>query len=536
MVIPNVMGKANRTLKEHDLSNNHIPDYARTVLVPIANPATAPTLLELAAKLVHPDGGRLIALFVSRGEAETETELVDQIEPSLEALKAEGRPVSLLTHVSTSVSRGILDVAREEQADLLILGVRKPDRRQAGLSRIVDSITTLIPGQTHSPMRQSAGLGNIVESVAAIAPCDMLIYRASHEPEFTRIVVPVDGSLNARVASRMAILLGTGYQLPVEAVHVQESFRPQWVGRGRIEQSLAGLPGAQAVNRRLVTAHDPASGVLSRIDAEVLLVIGVDEHSTLDRWLYGDLLGRLLNEAPGPVILAKRSIAQNGLTGKMERFVQRFNLILTQTEQEELLWQAEEMGSPHLDYSVLIMVAAVLASLGLLLNNPAVIIGAMLVAPLMQPLIGLAVGGATGRIALMRRALVTLVQGVAVALIISMVIGLLHSPDTPTAEMLSRGNPGWLDVGVALASGFVGAYAMARKDIPGALAGVAIAAALMPPLCTVGLSLGAGHTELSVYSGLLFLMNIVCVSLSAWVVFLWLGLRPGLTNTSERDR
>lgn len=518
------------------MPNNQIPDYAHTVLVPLANPATAPMLLELASKLVYPDGGRLIALFVSRGEAETETELVDQIEPCLEALLAEGKPVSLLTHVSTSISRGILDVAREEQVDLLVLGVRKPGQRSTGLSRIVDDITTLLPGQARSQAKEGIGLGNIIESVAAIAPCDMLIYRASHKPKFAHIVVPVDGSLNARVACRMAILLGKGYQAPVEAMYVQESFRPQWEGRGRIEQSLAGLPGEQEVVRKLVTAHDPASGVLSRLDVDDLLFIGVSERSTLDRWLFGDFLGRLLKHAPGPVILAKRSILQNGLAGKMERFVQRFNLTLTQVEQEELLWQAEEMASTHLDYSILITVSAVLASLGLLLNNPAVIIGAMLVAPMMQPLVGLAVGGATGRIRLTGRALVTLVQGVAMALLISILIGLMNSPDAPTAEMLSRGNLGWLDVGVALASGFVGAYAMARKDIPGALAGVAIAAALMPPLCTVGLSLGAGDINLGVYSGLLFLMSIVCIGLSAWVVFLWLGLRPGLVDTLEQGR
>jgi uncharacterized hydrophobic protein (TIGR00271 family) len=515
------------------MQDNSIPDYARTVLVPIANPNTAPTLLELASRMVHPDGGRMLALFISRGEAETETELLEQIELSLDALRAEGTPVSLLTRVSTSISRGILDVAREERADLLVLGVRQTGRGRTGFDKIVEGITTLLPGQTRPQAKEPVSLGNVVESVAAIAPCDMLIYRASREPKFTHIVVPVDGSLDARVACRMAILLGSGYQAPVNAIYVQESFRPQWEGRGRIEQSLAGLPEAHTVTRTLVSANDAASGVLSRLDAEDLLVIGVSKPSTLDRWLYGDAMGHLVNHAPGPVILVKRSIPQNNLAGRMERLAQRFSLTLTQVEREEMLWQAEEMASPYLDYSVLILVSAVLASLGLLLNNQAVIIGAMLVAPLMQPLMGLAVGGATGRIQLMGRALATLVQGVMVALVISALIGLLYGNHTPTAEMLSRGNSGWLDIGVALASGFVGAYAMARKDIPGVLAGVAIAAALMPPLCTVGLSIGAGNAELSAHSAILFLMNIVCISLAAWVVFLWLGMRPSLVRNSE---
>ncbi|GAH40361.1 unnamed protein product, partial [marine sediment metagenome] len=80
---------------------------------------------------------------------------------------------------------------------------------------------------------------------------------------------------------------------------------------------------------------------------------------------------------------------------------------------------------------------------------------------------------------------------------------------------------------VALASGFIGAYAKARKDIPSALAGVAIAAALMPPLVTIGLAISFREWALAQGASLLFLTNIVSITLAAWVTFLWLGLRPG---------
>ena len=98
--------------------------------------------------------------------------------------------------------------------------------------------------------------------------------------------------------------------------------------------------------------------------------------------------------------------------------------------------------------------------------------------------------------------------------------------DVATSEMLARGEPSLLDMGVALASGAAGAYAMARRDVPSALAGVAIAAALVPPLCTAGLALSFGAYSLAYGSGLLFLTNIVSISLAGAAVFAWLGLRP----------
>lgn len=459
--------------------------------------------------ITHPGSGRLIALFVSLGDVESEAQLIDEIEPIIEELQANGHAAEMKVHSSTSVTRGILDIAREESADLLLLGLRQPERGQVILGSVVDTVT-------------------------ATAPCDVLIYRTTRHMEFNRVVVPVDGSMRSAIACRIGVLVSADYSTPVEAIHIQESYRPQWVGLGRIEQSLADMPGRRAIKRTVITAHDPASGLLSRIDEEDLVILGFSEQSTLERWLFGDFSGRVLRDAPGPVILVRRSLPRKGLAGSLRRTLGRFNLTLTQAEQEEILWNAQEMASPNLDYFMLLLLSAILASLGLLSNSAAVIIGAMLVAPLMQPLIGLSSGIATGRIQLIGRSVSTLIQGVLLSLMVSAAVGILIPTALPTDEMLMRGNPNLLDVGVALASGMIGAYATARKDIPAALAGVAIAAALMPPLCTVGLNMGAGRLDLGLMAGLLFLTNIVCISLAAWLIFFWLGIRPQ-SATSQRS-
>ncbi len=106
-------------------------------------------------------------------------------------------------------------------------------------------------------------------------------------------------------------------------------------------------------------------------------------------------------------------------------------------------------------------------------------------------------------------------------------MGALLPIDTPTEEMLARGSPNLLDAAIALVSGWVAAYATARKGILAALAGVAIAAALMPPICTIGLGLALRDLDLAFGANLLFLANIAFIIAAQYSTFLWMGMRPG---------
>lgn len=126
--------------------------------------------------------------------------------------------------------------------------------------------------------------------------------------------------------------------------------------------------------------------------------------------------------------------------------------------------------------------------------------------------------------------------GVPLALAFAFAIGALADLQTATPEMLARTQPGLLDIGVAMMSGVIGAYALARKNISSALAGVAIAAALMPPLCTLGLELAAGRQDTALRAGLIFATNIVGISVAAWMIFLWLGIHPHWKDARARTR
>jgi uncharacterized hydrophobic protein (TIGR00271 family) len=195
-------------------------------------------------------------------------------------------------------------------------------------------------------------------------------------------------------------------------------------------------------------------------------------------------------------------------------------------EQDTVVWQAQSSAGLSIDFLVLITVAALLASFGLLQNSAAVIIGAMLVAPLLGPLTAFSVGMVTARLALVRRSLGTITVGAGIAALWGFLVGWASPIVTPTTELLARTRPSLLDGGVAFAAGVVGAYAAARKDIPAALAGVAIAAALVPPICTVGLGIAAGDLEIARGASLLFVTNVVSVAVVGSVVFRWFGMRP----------
>lgn len=495
------------------MAQQTIPDLAQRVVVPVANPATARGLLDLALALVEPERGEVIAVVVIKGDVENEAGILEKIEPIVEDLKAAGKPVSLRTPRATSIARGILDAAHEYAADLLVLGVHKRGQDQVDL-------------------------GLVVKNVLATAPCDVALYRPGRSEKIRRVVVPADGTQPAQVAGRVALRLAAYHDAAIEGMYVQESYRPRYEGLGRIAQSFEGRPEGHRVRRTLINAYDPVEGIVARLDEDDLLVVGYAPRTAplLDR-LVGDFSERMLNEAPCAVIVTARAVQHRPVLNRARRLVNRFTIRLTPAEQDDINRYAYEISEPNVDYFTLIAVSATLATLGLLLNSPAVIIGAMLVAPFMQPCIGFAVGITTGRLSLVRSALITLAAGVLLALLVAVLWGgLVGGGRPPTPEMLARGNPSLLDALVALASGVIGAYATARKDVSAALAGVAIAAALMPPLCTAGLELAAGRIDVGLRAALLFATNIVCISLAAWAVFLLLGMRPRFADGSDRRR
>ena len=266
--------------------------------------------------------------------------------------------------------------------------------------------------------------------------------------------------------------------------------------------------------------------LIASADVTDLLVVGLRRGTGLRNWLFGSVANGLISDAPGPVLVVARHVAAEGLQGRFERVRGWIQPSLTEVEQETLRWNARRQATITIDYVTLLGVSAILATLGLVQDSVAVIIGAMLVAPLLGPLSAMSIGLVTARTSLVRRGAITLGLGTFAAMVLSFLVGWILPLAEPTPQMLLRGQPSLLDVGVAVASGLVGAFATARKDIPAALAGVAIAAALVPPLSTVGLGVAFGDAGLAGGALLLFLVNIASVVATGAAAFWWFGLRP----------
>lgn len=192
----------------------------------------------------------------------------------------------------------------------------------------------------------------------------------------------------------------------------------------------------------------------------------------------------------------------------------------------------ESSGTWNVDFVIMMGLATALAAFGLLNNSAAAVIGAMLVAPLMSPLLGAGFALVQGNFKLFRGSIKAMSYGTGVALVVSVILGLVTPGYDPTAEIEARGQVNLLDLGVALASGMAAAYATARPNLAATLSGVAIAAALVPPLAVVGLAAASGKFALSGYSAALFLTNVVAIILGAGLVFRLVGVQGALRDST----
>ncbi|MGA7933880.1 MAG: DUF389 domain-containing protein [Kovacikia sp.] len=211
------------------------------------------------------------------------------------------------------------------------------------------------------------------------------------------------------------------------------------------------------------------------------------------------------------------------IRSRFRRFRQKqIDPVQLQQMQDDLL----EESAINTTYLILIVGSCTIATFGLLTNSTAVIIGAMIIAPLMLPIRGLAFGALAGNIPLFRQGLSAVIVGTILAVALAVGLGLLTGISTFGSEVLSRSKPTLLDLGIAVAAGGISGYAKVQPKISTSLAGTAIAVALMPPICVVGLGLAQANWSLSLGAILLYLTNLLGIALSCMLTFLVTGYTP----------
>ena len=205
-----------------------------------------------------------------------------------------------------------------------------------------------------------------------------------------------------------------------------------------------------------------------------------------------------------------------------------------------LMFEPPDLRRRLIRFGALLILASAIATYGLMGDSVATVIGAMIVAPLMLPIMGLAFGISIGDKRAIVSSILVGIAGMATAVLVGFVLGLTaNSAFDPTAnaQIMARTSPRLVDLMAALATGLAGAFAIGRKDVSDTLPGVAIAISLVPPLTNAGILFSAGEPDLAVGSLLLFMTNYFAILITGTLVFGLMGY-PGasLVPKSLRGR
>lgn len=175
------------------------------------------------------------------------------------------------------------------------------------------------------------------------------------------------------------------------------------------------------------------------------------------------------------------------------------------------------------NYLVLIVSSCLIATFGLIINSTAVIIGAMIIAPLMLPLRGLPFAALEADLELLRKSFISIFVGSIIAVLSSSLVGLAIGFPSFGSEVASRTQPTLIDLLIAIVAGSISGYAKVRPAIGDAIPGTAISVALMPPLCVIGLTLSQGQWQLTRGAILLYLTNLIGITFACLIVYFLAG-------------
>jgi len=192
---------------------------------------------------------------------------------------------------------------------------------------------------------------------------------------------------------------------------------------------------------------------------------------------------------------------------------------------EELYQDVEAGARLSSDFLLLTVLSTVVVVFGLNADNIAAVIGAMVIAPLLGPILAFSFGSALGDLSLMLRASRTALAGLAIGMGLSALLGLIFGVNLDSLELLSRADVGLDSTALALAAGAAAALSISA-GLPAALVGVMVAVALLPPAAAAGMLAGAGETGFAARAALLLAINVVSVNLAALTVYWAKGVRP----------
>lgn len=486
-------------------------------LVLVRDPAEALDLVPWAARLTAGQGppAALDVVCVARATGASRTEVEDpaapgdhpvlaQVGAALRAVDPPPQQVRLRLLADPRPEEAALAEVQEVGPDLVVAGAGADEERGTSWARLARECAT-----------------------------DLVVLRPALEPRPTpsRVLVATAGGRHARVALRLADGLAAGGASATALAVMSPAADAEEAGARLLARALreAGADPAR-VTAQVAVADRAGVAIAAEAQEHDLVLLGASDDGLLERLLQGQpvpdrvLASRPRHASVGVVraapAFARRTVAR--LEAGLGRWVRR----LDREERLELHARLEAGSRWRPEFMAMLGLATGLAALGLLQSSTAVVIGAMLVAPLMTPMLGAGLGIAQGNPQLASRAAAAVIRGTVLAIAIGALFGVLGGDGELTPELAARTAPSLSDLFVAALSGVAAAYALSRPELGEALPGVAIAAALVPPLATTGISASMGALEAARGAALLYATNLVVIILAAAVVFRLAGMRP----------
>jgi uncharacterized hydrophobic protein (TIGR00271 family) len=413
----------------------------------------------------------------------------------------------LAVRIAPSVESGIVATANEYDADLILMA---------------------------APMATRDDLAGAVAAVFSATSRSVAILRGDYPDSGARFTVATGGGPHSLEGLKLGARLSEGLGGGLELVSVSPSSTSDKAAKDAIRRTLEEAKLGREVPSRVIEAKSVEQGLIEEGD---LLIVGSSIDRLLGQTVFGGLPMEVAEVRRSATLIVKR--AEGAMRFWQRRLWEIFSKMLptlSVRERTEVYAQMAEDARADVDFYALISLSSAIALLGLLLDSGAVIIGAMLVAPLMSPILSLAQGIVQGNPYLIQRAGTSIFKGTVLAIGVSTVLTLLLPTVQPTREILARVNPNLLDLGVALAAGAAAAYAVSRKSVAAALPGVAISVALVPPLCVVGYGLGMSDFDIGGGALLLYLTNLAGIVLVGVLMFLLVGFRPTRVELGLRAR
>ena len=482
------------------------------VLVAVKPDQSVSSLIRVSAAVAHANGGELLVLHsqpsdkllsppAARKTAENAWRRLHEVISSIESPSVPIRP---LIRIAPDPAIAILETAREYKVDFILLGAPSAaDDSESDEKAVVAQVF-------HRTARPVAVVNGAVDQPPR------------------RILVAAAAASNLNIGLRFGRAIGADQAVTITLL----SDKPAVDDAEKSDDPLV------TIERKAFEGGDLKRTINRQAADHDVLIIGAEVDPATNQAVLDGIpleLAKGRKQQPTVIVKATQPIRTRWLS-HLVRIMADILPTLPLSERSEVFAAMSRGARANIDYYMLILLSSAIATLGLILNSGAVIIGAMLVAPLMNPILAIGNGLVLGNFLLMRRGLKAVLNGICIVIAVAAAFVIFLPVQEPGSEILARTEPNVFDLLVALAAGAAAAYGVSRKSVAAALPGVAIAVALVPPLCVVGYGFGTARFLVAGGALLLFATNFAAIIMAGAAVFYFLGFRPSKTTRGAITR